>query len=526
MPEFSRDEFGRLRDGDANLRAGPSSHYSSRESRPQSSQSINKSDRRGEEEPHYGPSSHEKVDTNIFPGLVIHGEVIRIESYGAFVSFRDRLQRHQKGLIHISQLASHRVESVTDVLKINQPLHAVVLEVEYDQRIGKRIRLSLKDVDQRTGKYSGRDLINGSRAWGAKGGGRRPSAHELQLRAKSRREMLFNLDRHWKNIESNPISTQNGVKSKGENADKPHLYLRKLWSSSPLRSNKEDNEPLSNKESCGGCDYTDSASDGSSHSSSSAGTNSSFSESYESDRQRRRKAVRRRQNSSNQSRRKSRKRKRSSKSKKNRRRSPSSSSNTSTSSSSRASTSSNEIERQDDKNIKSEGDINQDDVEKNAINDLKDFDFKEAQAFKKAMQRSNFEEEEEGPMPLQQSSSSGGGGGDGDGNASYGKALLPGEGQALAQYVQQNLRIPRRGEIGFSGDDIELWEHSGYVMSGSRHTRMNAVRIRKENQVYSAEEQRALALLTMEENQQKEAQLMEDFRTMLKEKKKMRDEGK
>jgi hypothetical protein len=153
---------------------------------------------------------------------------------------------------------------------------------------------------------------------------------------------------------------------------------------------------------------------------------------------------------------------------------------------------------------------------------------KEAQEFKQAVQRkldNNEDDEEEGPMPLQQSGASGGGGG-ADGNASYGKALLPGEGQALAQYVQQNLRIPRRGEIGFSGDDINLWENSGYVMSGSRHTRMNAVRIRKENQVYSAEEQRALALLTMEENQQKEAQLMEDFRIMLKEKKKMRNQSK
>jgi len=124
-------------------------------------------------------------------------------------------------------------------------------------------------------------------------------------------------------------------------------------------------------------------------------------------------------------------------------------------------------------------------------------------------------------MPLQHAGANGPGGA--DGGASYGKALLPGEGQALAQYVQQNLRIPRRGEIGYSGDDIEQWEHSGYVMSGSRHTRMNAVRIRKENQVYSAEEQRALALLTMEENQQKESQLMEDFRTMLKQKKEQRE---
>ena len=48
---------------------------------------------------------------------------------------------------------------------------------------------------------------------------------------------------------------------------------------------------------------------------------------------------------------------------------------------------------------------------------------------------------------------------------------------------------------------------------------MNAVRLRKENQVYSAEEQRALALITMEENQQKEAALIQDFRVMLEEKK-------
>ena len=57
-------------------------------------------------------------------------------------------------------------------------------------------------------------------------------------------------------------------------------------------------------------------------------------------------------------------------------------------------------------------------------------------------------------------------------------------------------------KVGRSGGDIEHFEKSGYVMSGSRHARMNAVRLRKENQVYSAEEQRALALITMEENQQ------------------------
>lgn len=51
---------------------------------------------------------------------------------------------------------------------------------------------------------------------------------------------------------------------------------------------------------------------------------------------------------------------------------------------------------------------------------------------------------------------------------SYGGALLPGEGSAMAAYVQQGKRIPRRGEIGLSGDQILDFEKSGYVMSGSR----------------------------------------------------------
>lgn len=46
-------------------------------------------------------------------------------------------------------------------------------------------------------------------------------------------------------------------------------------------------------------------------------------------------------------------------------------------------------------------------------------------------------------------------------------------------------------------------------MSGSRHKRMNAVRMRKENQIYSAEEKRALALFNFEERQQRENTIRE-----------------
>ncbi|RYH24576.1 hypothetical protein EON65_16660 [archaeon] len=110
-----------------------------------------------------------------------------------------------------------------------------------------------------------------------------------------------------------------------------------------------------------------------------------------------------------------------------------------------------------------------------------------------------------------------------DKKVSYGGSLLPGEGAAIAQYVQQNVRIPRRGEIGWKADEIEGLETQGYVMSGSRHKRMNAIRLRKENQVYSAEEKRALALITMEEKQQKESQVIGEFRQMLT--KKLKESG-
>lgn len=97
----------------------------------------------------------------------------------------------------------------------------------------------------------------------------------------------------------------------------------------------------------------------------------------------------------------------------------------------------------------------------------------------------------------------------------YGKALLPGEGAAMAAYVAEGKRIPRRGEIGLTSDQIESFESVGYVMSGSRHRRMEAVRLRKENQIYSADEKRALAMFNKEERQKRENKILSQFREMI-----------
>jgi hypothetical protein len=101
------------------------------------------------------------------------------------------------------------------------------------------------------------------------------------------------------------------------------------------------------------------------------------------------------------------------------------------------------------------------------------------------------------------------------GKANYGGALLPGEGDRMAAYVQSGQRIPRRGEVGLSSDQISKFETLGYVMSGSRHSRMNAVRIRKENQIYSAEEKAALAMFNFEESKRKEEKILEDMKMLV-----------
>ena len=106
---------------------------------------------------------------------------------------------------------------------------------------------------------------------------------------------------------------------------------------------------------------------------------------------------------------------------------------------------------------------------------------------------------------------------DGGEGRDYGRDLLAGEGGAMAAFVRDGQRIPRRGEIGLKTEQIEKFEKLGYVMSGSRHARMNAVRMRKENQVYSAEEKAAMAALNKEERAAKEQRVLDDFRKLVAE---------
>ena len=77
-------------------------------------------------------------------GKIYKGKVVKIMDFGAFVNFLGK----KDGLVHISALSEERVEKVSDVVKEGDQV--VVKVIGFDRR-GK-VKLSMKDVDQKTGK--------------------------------------------------------------------------------------------------------------------------------------------------------------------------------------------------------------------------------------------------------------------------------------------------------------------------------------------------------------------------------------
>ena len=65
------------------------------------------------------------------PGEVYEGKVKRILPFGAMVE----ILPGKEGLVHISQLAPHRVEKVEDVVKIGQPVKVRVVEIDDQGRV-------------------------------------------------------------------------------------------------------------------------------------------------------------------------------------------------------------------------------------------------------------------------------------------------------------------------------------------------------------------------------------------------------
>lgn len=73
---------------------------------------------------------------DLTPGMILPGIITNITNFGCFVD----VGVHQDGLIHVSQLADHRVDHPSDVVHLNQKVTVRVVGVELDR---KRISLAL-----------------------------------------------------------------------------------------------------------------------------------------------------------------------------------------------------------------------------------------------------------------------------------------------------------------------------------------------------------------------------------------------
>ncbi len=114
----------------------------------------------------------EAIPSAYQPGMVIRGKVTKITNFGVFVELEDDLE----GLLHISELADHKVENPQDVVKAGEEIDVKILRVDTQDR---KIGLSLKraqwgdasGVEQYTSTGGGKDRDRDRGGFGPSRGG-------------------------------------------------------------------------------------------------------------------------------------------------------------------------------------------------------------------------------------------------------------------------------------------------------------------------------------------------------------------
>jgi len=81
-------------------------------------------------------------------GEIYDGKVVKVTDFGAFVEFMPGTD----GLVHISQLSTHRIKRVSDVVKEGDPLKVKVLEISRDGKIRLSHKAVLEEEDGNSGQ--------------------------------------------------------------------------------------------------------------------------------------------------------------------------------------------------------------------------------------------------------------------------------------------------------------------------------------------------------------------------------------
>jgi len=78
-----------------------------------------------------------QIPEHYLPGQIVRGKVTKITNFGVFVE----LEENMEGLLHISELADHKVDNPQDVVKLDEEIEVKILRVDVEDR---KIGLSLK----------------------------------------------------------------------------------------------------------------------------------------------------------------------------------------------------------------------------------------------------------------------------------------------------------------------------------------------------------------------------------------------
>jgi small subunit ribosomal protein S1 len=79
------------------------------------------------------------IPEKYIPGHIIKGKIVKLTNFGAFVELEPDLE----GLLHISELADHKIDKPQDVVKVGDEVEIKILKVDTEAR---KIGLSLRRV--------------------------------------------------------------------------------------------------------------------------------------------------------------------------------------------------------------------------------------------------------------------------------------------------------------------------------------------------------------------------------------------
>ena len=121
-------------------------------------------------------------------GDIYTGKVVRIMGFGAFVE----ILPGQDGMVHVSELSDHRVESVEDEIEIGQELTVQVIDIDPQGKISLSRRSLLLDEDMETVAARRQGPPGNGRTGGGRSGGPRSRGGPRPPRgADTRREQRF-----------------------------------------------------------------------------------------------------------------------------------------------------------------------------------------------------------------------------------------------------------------------------------------------------------------------------------------------